>query len=156
MLVWHPKRLNRTSFLISFSGPHGFKKVFCSLVRISYLRGHNDTASPLYTSNTAYSFWKRMKKLSYRRIFDILGKLEQSGLVAGKNESEGRYRYSRQYMLAVPHVAIESLFKEKWEEWKKIKKARFEMMYKPKGNSHMAKLVKYENVKRWHQILGLD
>ncbi len=76
------------------------------------------------------------KRLSYRRVFDILGELEQSDLVVGKNQSEGRYGYSRQYMLAVPHVAAESLFKEKCEEWKKIKKARFDMMYHPRGNNH--------------------
>lgn len=61
-----------------------------------------------------------------------------------------------QYMLTIPAESV-SVFSEKgWETWKKIKKARFDMMYKPRGNSYMAKLAKYEDMKRWHQLLGLD
>ncbi len=135
----------------------GFKKVFCSLVRISYLSGHKwHSTSIINKQYCRFLLEKDEKRLSYRRIFDILGELEQSGLVVGKNESEGRYGYSRQYMVVVSHVAARYLFKEKWEKWEKIKKARFVMMYKPRGNSHMANLAKYEDMKSWHQLLGLD
>jgi len=37
---------------------------------------------------------------------DILGEIEQSGLIMSKNQSDGRYVYSKQYMLSVPGFRI--------------------------------------------------
>ena len=59
-------------------------------------------------------------------------------------------------MLLVPAETIRILNKGEWKKWQSIKEARFEMKYNPKhrGSSFNEKMVRYEDVKNWHKILG--
>lgn len=61
-------------------------------------------------------------------------------------------------MLTVPPDVVKQLSEKGWERWVKIKDARFETLHNPKynGSSYMTKLGKYEDKKRWRQIVGLD
>jgi len=141
------------------SSSANFKRIFCSLARISYLcekKWHS--TSDVYRQYEKFFVGKKQKKLSYRRVFDILGEIEQSGLVMSKNQSDGRYGYSKQYILSVPADAVRILSEKRWEKWEKLKNARFEMRHNPKynGYGHMARLGKYENVKRWREIIGSE
>jgi len=134
-----------------------FKRIFLSITRISYLTEKKwHSTAIIYNQYQRFFMEKDRKCLSYRRVFDILAELEQAGLLVSKNESEGRYGYSKQYMLTIPAESVSAFSEKGWEKWKKIKKARFDMMYKPRGNNHQAKLAKYENMKIWYHLLGLD
>ena len=61
-------------------------------------------------------------------------------------------------MLAVPPDSVKLLSEKMWENWLKIREARFEQLHNPegKGSSFMAKLAQYQDKKRWRQIAGLD
>jgi len=139
------------------SSSGNFKRIFCSLARISYLSGIKwHSTSEVYTQYE--KFFTGTKKLSYRRVFDILGEIEQSGLIMSKNQSSGRYGYSKQYMMSVPACTVQILSDSIWDNWESIKNARFEMKYNPRHNgaSYSEKLVKYEDVKNWHKLLGSE
>jgi len=139
------------------SSSANFKRIFCSLARISYLSGKKwHSTSEVYRQYEKFA--KKEKKLSYRRAFDILGEIEQSGLIMSKNQSDGRYGYSKQYMLSVPADTVRILSEKNWNNWEKIKNTRFQMKYNPKynGYSHMARLAKYEDIKKWKTILGSE
>jgi len=60
--------------------------------------------------------------------------------------------------LTVPPDVVKQLSEKIWENWIKIKNARFEQLHNPEGkeDSFMAKLAQYQNKKRWRQISGLD
>ena len=60
-------------------------------------------------------------------------------------------------MLCVPAETVRILNEGEWEKWQKIKEARFEMKYNPqhRSSSYSDKMVRYEDVKDWHKILGL-
>jgi len=136
-----------------------FKRIFCSLARISYLSGKKwHSTYEVYGQYEQFFVKKEQKKLSYRRVFDILGEIEQSGLIMSKNQSEGRYGYSKQYMLSVPADTVRILDEKGWKNWEKIKNTRFEMKHNPKcnGYSHIERLAKYENEKDWKRILGSE
>jgi len=141
------------------SSSSNFKRIFGSLVRISYL-GEKKwlSTSEVYKQYEQFFVKKEKRKLSYRRVFDILGEIEQSGLIMSKNLSGGRYGYSKQYMLSVPADTVRILDEKGWENWENIKNARFEMKYNPKcnGYSHIARIAKYENEKDWKRILGSE
>ncbi len=141
------------------SSSDNFKRIFCSLARISYLSGTKwHSTSEVYGQYEKFLVIKGQKSLSYRRAFDILGEIEQSGLIMSKNQSEGRYGYSKQYRLSIPADTVRILSEKNWEMWEKIKNTRFEMKYNPKynGYSHMARLAKYEDTKKWEKILGSE
>jgi len=141
------------------SSSTNFKRVFCALARISYLSGTKwHSTSYVYSQYEKFFVRKEQKSLSYRRVFDILGEIEQSGLIMSKNQSDGRYGYSKQYMLSVPADTVRILSEKRWEKWEKLKNARFEMKYNPKynGYDHMAKIGKYEDIKSWKRILGSE
>jgi len=141
------------------SSSDNFKRIFCSLARISYLSGKRwHSTSEVNNQYEKFFTGKKHKKLSYRRVFDILGEIEQSGLIMSKNLSHGRYGYSKQYMLSVPAETVRILSESIWKKWESIKNARFEMKYNPRhrGASYNEKLVRYEDVKGWHKILGSE
>ena len=141
------------------SSSYNFKTIFCSLARISYLSDIMwHSTSEVFTQYEKFYLFKDLKKLSYRRVFDILGEIEQSGLIMSKNLSAGRYGYSKQYMLSIPVETVRILSESIWKNWESIKNARFEMKYNPRhrGNSYSDKLVRYDDVKNWHKLLGLE
>jgi len=141
------------------SSSSNFKRIFGSLARISYLSGKKwHSTSEVYNQYEKFFTGKKHKKLSYRRVFDILGEIEQSGLIMSKNLSAGRHGYSKQYMLSVPADTIRILSESTWENWEKIKNANFEMKHNPKNNgySYMARLAKYQDVVTWKKILGSE
>jgi len=136
-----------------------FKKVFCSVTRLSYLTDKKwHSTSDIYRQYQKFFIKKDGKSLSYRRVFDILAELEQAGLLLSDNKSEGRYGYSKQYMLTVPAESVKILSEKIWEEWAKIKETRFEMLYNPKYNrtDYDGRLGKYQDRKRWKQIIGAE
>ena len=140
------------------SSSANFKKLFCSLARISYLSGTKwHSTSTIYRQYEKF-FSKNGKKLSYRRAFDILCEIEQSGLIASQNQSQGRYGFSKQYMLAVPAETVSILSNSMWEKWTKFKHAKFEVMHNPEynGSSHIAQIAKYQNLKKWNDIIGSE
>lgn len=147
---------DRIDMVLKGSSIH-FKKIFISLARISFLTGIK-WHSTLTVYKQYCKFISTDEHLSYRRAFDILCELEQTGLVVSKTISAGRHGYSKLYMLTVPPDAVKQLSEKAWEKWVKIKDARFEMLHNPegKGGSFMAKLAQYQDKKRWRQIAGLD
>ncbi len=52
--------------------------------------------------------------LSYRRITDILVKLENTGLVVSRTVSHGRYGYGNEYKLKVSPEMVGSLLDKEW------------------------------------------
>ncbi len=135
-----------------------FKRIFVSLARISFITGQRwHSTSTVYKQYCKF-FAKEDEHLSYRRAFDILCELEQTGLVVSKTASAGRNGYSKLYMLTVPPDVVKQLSEKGWERWVKIRNLRFEMLHNPKynGSSYMAKLAQYQDKKRWRQISGLD
>jgi len=140
------------------SASTNFKKIFCSLARISYLSGKEwHSTADVYNQYEKF-YVGEDKKLSCRRIFDVLGEIEQSGMIMSKNQSKGRYGYSKQYMLAVPAETSRILSEKRWKKWEKIKNGIFEMKHNPKYNgfSHMARIGKYENLKILKKFLGSE
>jgi len=136
-----------------------FKRIFASVARISYLTGKKwHSTVDIYRQYQKFFVKKDGKSLSYRRVFDILAELEQAGLLLSDNKSEGRYGYSKQYMLTVPAESVKILSEKIWEEWAKIKEKRFEMLYNPKYNrkDYDGRFSKYEDRKSWKKIIGAE
>jgi len=136
-----------------------FKKAFCSVTRLSYLTDKKwHSTADIYRQYQKFFVKKDGKSLSYRRVFDILAELEQAGLLLSDNKSEGRYGYSKQYMLTVPAESVKILSEKIWEDWTKIKETRFEMLYNPKYNrtDYDGRFGKYEDRKSWNKIIGAD
>lgn len=75
-----------------------------------------------------------------------------------KNFSDGRYGFSKQYMLSAPADTVSILSDPLWKKWKEVKNKRFEMKHNPKynGYTHLAKLNKYDDLKNWRKILGSE
>jgi len=91
---------DRIDIVLKGSSIH-FKKIFSSLARISFLTGIK-WHSTLTVYKQYCKFLSTDEDLSYRRAFDILCELEQTGLVVSKTISAGRHGYSKLYMLTIP------------------------------------------------------
>ena len=116
------------------------------------------STSDIYNQYKKFFVRKDGKSLSYRRVFDILAEIEQAGLLGSDNESEGRYGYSKKYTLTVPVESVKILSEKMWENWSKFKEKRFEMLHNPEYNrkDFDGRLTKYEDLKKWNQIIGAD
>jgi len=148
---------DRVDQILKESSSH-FMKIFVSLARISFITGIK-----WHSTSTVYKQYCKFIKnddehLSYRRAFDILCELEQTGFIVSKTTSQGRNGYSKLYTLTIPPDVVKELSEKGWERWVKIRNLRFEMLHNPKckGSSYMDKLAQYDNKKRWRQIAGLD
>ena len=55
-----------------------------------------------------------VRLLSYRRIFDILKELEDSGIIVARTKSRGRYGYANEYKLTAPTWMIGNAISKDW------------------------------------------
>ena len=76
------------------------------------------------------------RKLSYRRVFDLLAELENTGIIIAKTHSNGRHGYHNHYQLSVHHGLVgwtidrdwwtsELGIKERSDVWEGIRKEVF-------------------------------
>lgn len=105
------------------------KFVMLAIARLSFLTDeHWHATSRIYNQ---YKGFLKEKKLSYRRVSELLSELTQSGILSSHTKSSGRYGYGTQYELRIPPSMILKYYTN-FEQLKKDKATHLEVKEHPK------------------------
>lgn len=148
-----------------------FKRTLAAIARITFLSEQDWH----YTSTIVQQYRKvwvdGVKLLSYRRVSDILGEIQNAGLLVSQESSRGRHGYGKQYKLKIsPMMAGRLTSPGWWRELIKIKDLhidRINSMKKEFANSakERAEIEKNQTLERmddswnnyvWQERYGLD
>lgn len=136
-----------------------------ALARVTYLTGE-----AWHSTSTLYNQYRTIlakdtKPLGYRRVSELLTKLENTGLVISQTSSKGRHGFGTQYKLIVPPDTVGNVIDQEW--WKSVVKAKLEHDEKIKREKMMPKvdkssslgglygMLKSKSDEDWQEFVGL-
>jgi len=141
------------------NAPFQLKLVFIGIARISYLADQEWSSTVTIYSQYETILPKDVKKLSYRRVSDLLGELEMAGFVVSQTSSKGRQGYGTQYKLTVPPYAVKVIDPKVWQTWEENKAKHYDLVHNPKYKyARDSKNVweRFEGQKNWRKYVGID
>lgn len=112
---------DRISLVLSTASYH-LKLACAALARITYLTGEEWHATSEVYGQYTKIITKDAKKLTYRRVSELLTELENTGLVLSHTSSKGRHGYGTQYKLTVSPVMVGRICFPEW--WKNIEEKK--------------------------------
>jgi len=122
------------------------------------------TGRQWHSTSSLYKFYaqqirNKCKPLSYRRISELLGEIEQAGFLDSATRSYGRHGFGTQYRLKISPEMIIKYFPDVFEKCKKMKEDYYNLKNNPE-NKYVRdvglKFDKYEAEKGWAEHFGWD
>lgn len=116
---------DRVSALVANASHH--QKMVIAAICANTITSENGWTS----TSSVYDRYKQFissdfKPLSYRRVYDLLIEIENSGLVVSRTISRGRYGFGREYRLVIAPKLVGPLISKDW--WEKTK-SEFNSLY---------------------------
>ncbi len=156
---------DRVNLVLSTASFH-LKLACAALARITFLTGQDWHSTSTIYGQYSLIISKDERKLTYRRVSELLTELENTGLVVSHTSSKGRHGYGTQYKLAVaPAVVGKTCFPDWWkgtEEKKKLHESELEerKMFKQKRKNslfpNMHNMLDSMKDGEWNDFLGRD
>ena len=104
--------------------PPQSKLVLATIAKlVLFSREEYQTTQDIYTAYMSIESTVR-PCLHYRRVFDILKELDESGLIVARTKSRGRHGYANEYVLTAPTWMIGNVISKDWWGYQRDIQAR--------------------------------